>query len=352
MTKHKCIYCLEEKEDTEFNREHVVPRMMGTYDNGYVLSNHQVCQACNSYFSTNIENSIGLDSYEAFLRMQYSPKTMSDGRALGNKRIRFHGTEGIFKGLTFTVAADTSLGERFHMAIEPCVGIEQENGEYQYYPLEELPQISEEQREELRDQHKRIIQFGYEKETVEAALKEKGYIKDGSFTFSMGSIEQEYNEPDFTAGISFSVDSIIRRVCAKTVFNYLCYTTDSSYVLSPEFNAIRNYIRNGTWDENELWFRVSTGYVSAITPPNDTCHVVGYMLYVHDGKAELVGCLTWFGAITYIFHLADIKPQCSTANVIELPAVDTRMCIFDNQGRTVSEADPATYIYGGRPDER
>ena len=42
MAKHKCIYCLQEKDETAFNREHVVPRMMGTYQNGYVLSNYEV----------------------------------------------------------------------------------------------------------------------------------------------------------------------------------------------------------------------------------------------------------------------------------------------------------------------
>lgn len=34
---HKCIYCKKEKDASEFNREHVVPRMMGTYENGFVL---------------------------------------------------------------------------------------------------------------------------------------------------------------------------------------------------------------------------------------------------------------------------------------------------------------------------
>lgn len=27
MATHKCIYCLQTKEDTKFNREHVVPQM-------------------------------------------------------------------------------------------------------------------------------------------------------------------------------------------------------------------------------------------------------------------------------------------------------------------------------------
>ena len=68
--KYTCIYCKKEKEESEFNREHVVPQMMGRYVNAPVLSNHEVCQECNSYFSEEVEGKIALDSYEALLRMK------------------------------------------------------------------------------------------------------------------------------------------------------------------------------------------------------------------------------------------------------------------------------------------
>ena len=42
--KYKCIYCKQEKDGSEFNREHVVPRMMGTYENGFVLNSYEVCE--------------------------------------------------------------------------------------------------------------------------------------------------------------------------------------------------------------------------------------------------------------------------------------------------------------------
>ena len=61
LAKCKCIYCLAEKELSEFNREHVVPRMMGTYNNGFVLNDYQVCEECNSYFSKELESKIVLE---------------------------------------------------------------------------------------------------------------------------------------------------------------------------------------------------------------------------------------------------------------------------------------------------
>ena len=85
--KHTCIYCKQVKDENDFNREHVVPRMMGRYTDGLVLSQYQVCEECNSYFSKEIENKVGLNSYEAFLRMKSGTKRMSNGRKVDGTRI-------------------------------------------------------------------------------------------------------------------------------------------------------------------------------------------------------------------------------------------------------------------------
>lgn len=126
---HTCIYCKKEKEDDAFNREHVIPRMMGRYINAPVLSNYQVCQECNSYFSKEIEDKISLDSYEAFLRMKSGIKRMSDGRRLSNSRVSLCGAEGLFKGLKFIVVSDAANQERVHFDISPCVGIKKSEDE-------------------------------------------------------------------------------------------------------------------------------------------------------------------------------------------------------------------------------
>lgn len=107
--KHICIYCKKEKSEEEFNREHVVPQMMGRYTDGLVLSEFQVCQECNSFFSKQIEDKISLDSYEALLRMKSGTKKMSDGRRLRNSRLTLIGAEGLFKGLRFCPVSKPEL---------------------------------------------------------------------------------------------------------------------------------------------------------------------------------------------------------------------------------------------------
>lgn len=45
---YTCIYCKQKKNETEFNREHVVPRMMGTYIDGWMDGFCQIIKCANS----------------------------------------------------------------------------------------------------------------------------------------------------------------------------------------------------------------------------------------------------------------------------------------------------------------
>ena len=347
MAKYTCIYCLTEKDESAFNREHVVPRMMGTYNNGFVLGNHQVCEECNSYFSKELENKIGLDSYEAFLRMQYGNKRMSDGRILQNKRIALTGNEGIFKGLKFTVVSDSSKQERVHFDISPCIGISKvgSQDEYDYYSLDNLPQATEETLSHLKEKPHGIISVDLKREDVEQALKDKGYLSD-SYTYSEPEIASMYGKTDFSTAIRISIDSIMRRVCAKTVFNYLCFSEGSDYVLQSKFDELRKYIRYGIWSNN-LWFRYSQEPVSTAQLPTPTSHCVGYMFFPQNGCWNMCGCLTWFGQLTYIFKLGVTDIPITRFNVLP----PTKMAYFDNDTKNISE-ESAVFVYGGRPDDQ
>ena len=113
-----------------------------------------------------------------------------------------------------------------------------------------------------------------------------------------------------------------------------------------KFDALRNYIRYS------LWFRYSTGYVTAATPPNDTAHVVGTMISFESGKCELLGCITWFGEITYILKICETLPVKAhdigrDLTGFEMPAIDTKFTYFNNVTSEITTED-AVFIYGGR----
>ena len=339
MAKHKCIYCLQEKNDTDFNREHVVPRMMGTYQDGYVLSNYEVCEECNSYFSRELEDKIGLNSMEGFLRMQHG-RTMTDGRMLRRDRVSFTGMNGIFKGLDFIPVVDNQNPERIHFDILPRIGIlsADQSNEYDYYEAESLPEASQEILDRLRGKEAGIVTVGMTQEEAMPYLKDKGYL-DSNYKYNEVGVKNLYTEDDFTTKITASIDSIVRRTCAKVVFNYLCYSKGKDFVLSSRFDDIRNYIRYGIWSEN-LWFRYSQEPVTSVDVPNDTAHVVGYMWYPENGKWTLCGCLTWFGETTYVFKLGEMDHCVSVLNALS----PTKMACFDNNLRIITE-DESVYVF-------
>lgn len=348
--KYICIYCKNEKDEKEFNREHVVPRMMGRYTDGFVLSENQVCEKCNSYFSREIENKIALDSYEALLRMRSGTKRMSDGRRIRNNRLSIIGTEGILKGIRFIPISDSNSPERFRLEIVPCIGIQKNKEEYEYFSIEDIPEATEELVQRLKGYESPIIQFGYEEEMATSVLRQKGYINDKSI-YSKKEISEKYTKNNILTSINFSIDSMVKRVCAKTIFNYLCWSNSPEFVLDSKFDALRKYIRFGDWDET-LWFRYSMGYVTAATPPNDTAHVVGTMISFENGVCELLGCITWFGEITYILKICEIPPICAH-NIdvgltgLEFPKIDTKFTYFNNETSEIT-TENATFIYAGR----
>lgn len=344
MEKHKCIYCLKEKEKNEFNVEHVISRMFGTYKNSFTLHDYEVCEECNSYFSKELESSMNLNSFEGFLRMLHG-RPMSDGRYLRKERVSLSGVEGMLKGLSFTPIVDKENEEKLQFHIDPCIGImsEENSGEYNYYSLQDLPNATANIVEFLKQKEKGIIRINIEDEIALQVLKEKGYI-ESNFCQQGVQIFDLYKEPGFETQVKISVDSIVRRFCAKTVLNYLCYSKGKEYVSSTNFDEIRRYIRYGVWSDN-LWFRYSKGPVTTVDLPNNTAHAVGYMWYPENKKWTLCGCLTWFGEVTYVFKLGITDIDVVQVNV--LPG--TKIACFNNVDRTIQE-DEAVHIYGGRPN--
>ena len=340
---HKCIYCLQEKDEDQFNKEHVVPQMMGKYNNGYVLSHNQVCQECNSYFCNELENKIGLDSFEAFLRAQYRSKPLSNGHTLRKERIKVSGSENVFKDLPFDVITDSSNPYRISLNPKPLIGIlrDAENQEYDYYDLESLPLATEDILEMLKVAKVPIINTGLLEEDATKALREKGYPVA---QYSRCSAKDIYDSPEFLVKVDFKIDPLVRRVCAKTVFNYLCYKQGVDFVLNKKFDAIRNYIRYGTWSD-DLWFNYSLGPMRCVdlSSTSERSHIVGCLLYPENEKWSLCGSVTWFGELTYSIGLG--KEMYPIIPGI-FPDITT-VSIFDNDTRNIT-TDDSIFLYCGR----
>ena len=54
----QCIYCLENKDKTLFNRQHVMPQSFGHFRGALVLHD-TVCQDCNQFIGDELELFMG-----------------------------------------------------------------------------------------------------------------------------------------------------------------------------------------------------------------------------------------------------------------------------------------------------
>lgn len=193
--------------------------------------------------------------------MRSGIKKMKDDHRVRNNRLAITGVEGIFNGLRFIPISDSNSSERVSFEIVACVGFQKNNEEYDYFSIDEIPDATEEVMQRLKKYKSPIIQFGYEREQIDTVLREKGYLNEKS-TYSEKEIANEYSKSDFLTNIKFSIDPIVRRVCAKTIFNYLCWSNSAEFMLDSKFDALRNYIRYDVWDDNSALLLYLSKYYS------------------------------------------------------------------------------------------
>lgn len=326
----KCIYCLKEKPRTDFNREHVISRMLGTYENNPVLRSFEVCKECNSYFCDKLESVISLDSYEGLLRTQYTQKTHSSNvRPIGKTRLFVTGQNDIFKGLRFFVSTNSCNPETILLEAVPSVGIinDLRKNEYIYYQLDKIPQCTEPIRVKMSKAESPIITFGYTEEEVFTALSKKGYSLSNVRYHGGLKISDVTSESSIIIEIKSIVDTLLSRLAAKSILNYLCFTYGKEYVLETTFDDLRSFVRYGKKTES-IKMCINNGGVSGLPGRVENGHIIGTALAVAD-NLYLCGFVSWFGAITYSFL---IEKQ---SDLTAFPDISFSIC--DNKTRLITE---------------
>jgi hypothetical protein len=251
----QCIYCLQcEKKSSFQKREHVIPQCFGRFSPNNLVLRELVCDRCNQCFGDKIELFWGRDSLEGILRLKHglSPKEALKKR----KRVKSKIHEGDFKGAIVIEGIDSS-GK---IGIEKLVQAgfyHKGKKEYDYFEIGNIPNAEEllEQGYEYKDHIIRLIGDNKEIHLLESELKEKGISLKGESKLIKES------DPGGLAAIESeaTLDRVIMRGICKIAFNYLAYIAGSRFILSDNFNGIRNFIR---YDEGD-----SENYLSVNQPP-------------------------------------------------------------------------------------
>ena len=281
-----CIYCKQQKSRKEFTKEHVVPRQFGRFESKLATLVGAVCGECNGAFDQSFEDTIGRDSIEALDR--------------------------VARGVTshFNVAAPID-GVLLRIEGEPA----------RWFELPEIPARDDARALVAGRECDWKIPPGVDHDKLKAAMAAGGY------QFEIG---EEIPHSMASGEVRSRIDRNTGRFMAKIAFNYLTKIAGSGFVLLPQFDGAREFIRHdrGDWHEfvrpaifqgqryaahgvlvkkheNTGWviaevlpfFRIryqvflSRGPLIAGAPPVESAHVFDYgkrKVYEHRPRTEMI----------------------------------------------------------------
>ena len=235
----RCIYCLRGEGEVEFTDEHVIPRAFGVFgDKTPVLQ--CVCGPCNQFFGDHLDIVLTRDSLEAMERFKHGPASSAKRP---HKRVTMEIAEeerpvGMPK-LQFEMD-----GSRRKVDVKSLVRfVDEENKEQVDIPYDKIATF------DITPWLKRKLSITFmggreESKQVHERLKERGIKFTAPFTYTelqpiMGHKTSVLIE---ATGL---VDETIKRAVAKILFNFAAYTLGDTEVLAAEWNAAREYIREG-----------------------------------------------------------------------------------------------------------
>lgn len=134
---YRCIYCLAEKPADQFNKDHVMPRLVGTFENNFTLVG-KVCTECNGAFGRALEDAWAVDSIVAYLRFASGAKVSDSLPRLFRKRVRTRmGSDPRIEGVRLDVQLSASGG--MPAQVIPQIGIRHELEEhFHWYEVDQF----------------------------------------------------------------------------------------------------------------------------------------------------------------------------------------------------------------------
>lgn len=238
----QCIYCLVTKPSKLFNKEHVIPQLMGRFEQGQTIKS--VCQDCNSYFGRYVDPVFAEDAYEAILRTKQGLKTASALDHLWYERIAI-----TVPGTGWWAGARIKLKEQSGdsvLSLPTQLGLYRKSSQrYEYFLLSELYRV-----DDWSDFETKKYKIMSQNREEENSLKEFCLEKFGSsITFEVQSEALPIENGELEVELTSRIDDLVKRAVCKIAFNYLArhIAKDKAKLLvSSIFDGIRNFARHGT----------------------------------------------------------------------------------------------------------
>jgi hypothetical protein len=242
MDSPTCIYC--KAQGVPFDKDHVIPEALGTFENNWKLD--CVCTACNGHFGRTIELTLFRDSTEALLRLRYGVKPASEADDLLYRRLTVTlGQPGFWYGAQFVFVPNAD-GTNIEPEPLPQVAFRRTtDAEWTWFTESQLadPNVVEPYKNALPGELE--IRILGPSDTDRDRVIEKLVASGIKYKRRGDLVQQIGTDGQITTKVESVLDSMIFRAVAKIGFNYAAYVHGAAFVLRPDFDEIREYIRYG-----------------------------------------------------------------------------------------------------------
>jgi len=323
IAENRCIYCSPiQPVEVPYSREHVIPEAFGSFHNNLVL-NEGVCKNCNQHFGNTIDLLFSRGSAEGLLRFDYQLKSPQETHKILKNRVS-HSLErdDRFDGLKMEFGGQDG---RLVVFLVPQVGFPKIDGsKYVYLSENELNDLSTPLPEGI-DKDRGFLLFNSEatEERLNHALKKRGIVFNN--TIEEDQLPLQTGE-EVDVKITAIVDEMILRCIAKISFNYLTKSAGIDFVVTSQFDPIRNYIRHGHRPNyeivrptdtpipifNSLGVSQKVGHIITVDWPSNSERILGQVSLFNFSTYEIILSSRYSGIWRpvrsgHLFNLRDRK---------------------------------------------
>lgn len=237
---NRCIYCRSELPDY-VPREHIIPQSFGVFRPDLTL--RCVCSACNGYFGSKLEWPMLFESIEGLRRLQFGHKGRIGG--IGAKGIALVVGEGEdWKGARTVIRTGKNGTETTEVL--PQVGARRNPSE----PFEWV--LERDLNAEFAARYPKGSEFrivGGQTSADNERLVQKLISVCPTFVYG-GVMNAPFGgDGKVMLNVEYQVGRVVARCLCKVGFNYMALTCGETFVLSSEFDDMRDFIRNDVGDE-------------------------------------------------------------------------------------------------------
>lgn len=327
----KCIYCNNDKDQTEFNDEHVIPKFFGGFEPLNPILKKQnglICKKCNSGTFSGLETIVKEDSEEGLFAQQLNLENSGSVRILG-RRLEINSIPG-FGDSFFRQMFPFLKIEEEKIVIDPKRQVKIKNyaDGYQIFPVETLMAIKNNQKKfdkvkqrfsNVKGSDISIFSGGDSLENndldaIIALLKDYGVnYKEKGRKFET---TDKFQDKQWEISLQCAVDRDIGRVLTKIVFNYFTYCALQegrvNLVYGDEFKKTRDFVNGDeTIPLKDIIVSIDKDCILDIEKQKGQRLITHIIVFkIENGK--IIGKLTLFGKSVYEIVIGEVPEHLNT----------------------------------------